>query len=150
MNMRKQGIEEFTSVFKALSDKTRVKIIHLLGRSSLALCVCEIMDSISESHYNVSRHLKTLEHASLIHGEKKGRWVFYSLVKPKTQFRKLALQTVMVIPEECLLSEDIRLRKRLSLRKKGKCVVGVNSKRWHSILKQLVITRSQRYVQKST
>lgn len=150
MNMREQRIEEFTIVFKALSDKTRVKILRLLGRSNLALCVCEIMDSISESHYNVSRHLKTLEHASFIHGEKKGRWVYYSLVRPKTQFRKLALQTVMVIPEEYLFFEDIRLKKRLSLRKDGKCIIGVNSRKWHSILKQLAKKRGRGYVQKTT
>ena len=142
MNMREQKIKECTDVFKALSDKTRVKILRLLGRSNLALCVCEIMDSICENQYNVSRHLKTLEHASLIQGEKKGRWVFYSLVRPRNRFRKLALQAIMVISEECLFFEDIRLRKRLSLRKDGKCVVGVNSRKWHSILKQLAKKRS--------
>jgi len=148
--MREQRIEEFTTVFKALSDKTRVKILKLLGRSNLALCVCEIMDSIGESHYNVSRHLKILEYASLIHGEKKGRWVFYSLARPANRFRKLALQTVMVIPEEYLFFEDLRLKKRLSLRKDGKCVIGVNSRKWHSIMKQLAKKRSRGHVQKTT
>ena len=137
MNMREQKIEEFTIVFKALSDKGRVKILRLLGRSNMALCVCEIMDSVNENHYNVSRHLKTLEHASLIHGEKKGRWVFYSLASPRNRFCRLALQTVMAIPEENIFFEDIRLKKRLSLRKEGKCVVGVNSRKWRNMLKQL-------------
>ena len=38
--------EKYSLVFKALSDKTRLRTIGLLVRSAEDLCVCEIADSL--------------------------------------------------------------------------------------------------------
>lgn len=70
--MQEYNLEEYTRVFKALSDKTRLRIINLFLRSGQDLCVCEIIDSLNESQYNVSKHLKELKYAGLTK-EKNGK-----------------------------------------------------------------------------
>lgn len=118
-------MEEFTTIFSALSDKTRLKIMWLLEKVEPELCVCEVMDALEESQYNVSRHLKVLKNAGMLRTKKVGRWVFYCLVDPPNQFRKFIHQAVLALPEEMLAIEEERLRKRLALRENGKCVVGI-------------------------
>lgn len=123
-------MEEFINVFKALSDRTRLRIVRLLGRESPEVCVCEIIDSLSESQYNVSRHIKVLKGAGLVRERKEGRWVYYSLTDPLNDFQDFILKAVNALPDELLSLDEERLRKRLYLRVGGNCVVGMNSEEW--------------------
>ena len=120
-------MEDIAELFKGLSDKTRLRIMLILVKASSKLCVCEIIDSLHESQYNVSRHLKVLRSAGLVREERDGRWVFYSLASPQSKFQELILQAIASLPEECWSADSIRLEKRLTLRKDGKCVVGMKS-----------------------
>ena len=120
-------MEEFVNFFKGLSDKTRLRIIWLLQKSHTRLCVCEIMDSLNENQYNVSRHLRILKSAGFLKEEKEGRWVYYFLANPKTHFQKLIFEAVSSLPEEFFSEESKRLKKRVSLRENGKCVEGMKS-----------------------
>lgn len=107
------------------------------------------MDSLNESQYNVSRHLKVLENDGLVREKKEGRWVSYSLTKPVKGFQELVLKTVSSLPKELFSLESERLKKRLSLRENGKCVVGINSEEWLRILKQLEAKGGKQHVQKA-
>ncbi len=130
-------MEEFTNVFKLLSDKTRLRIIWLLSKVRAKLCVCEIVDSLNQNQYNVSRHLRILKNAGLLKEEKEGRWVFYSIKYPINSFQKLIFKTILSIPDELFFLEGERLKRRLKLRKNGKCIVGINSEEWQKISKEL-------------
>lgn len=110
-------MEKFTNVFRALSDKTRLRILHLLTFSKKELCICEIMDSIKLAQYNVSKHVRELKLTGLVKERKDGRFVFYSIVNPKTGFARNLLKTVEAIPEEDFINDMARLKKRLFLRK---------------------------------
>ncbi|MFQ5835459.1 MAG: ArsR/SmtB family transcription factor [bacterium] len=72
-------MEGYTEIFKALSDETRLRIVHLLIAAGKELCCCEITDSLEESQYNISRHLKILKNAALIKDRKEGRWVYFNI-----------------------------------------------------------------------
>ena len=120
-------MEEFVIFFKALSDRTRLRTIWLLNKANSRLCVCEIMDSLNENQYNVSRHLKALKSAGFLKEEKEGRWVYYSLIGPKNRFQELILEAVSALPEELFAEESDRLMKRLALRKNGICVAGMKN-----------------------
>ncbi len=63
---------------KIFSDINRVKILALLKREQ-RLCVCEICDTLDLSQPLVSRHLKQMREAGLLHTEKSGKWISYSL-----------------------------------------------------------------------
>lgn len=112
---------------KALADPKRLRAAALLASAGRALCVCELVDAMQESQYNVSRCLGTLCAAGLIKKEKKGRWAMYSLAAeagPLVEFIKR-----LVKPSPCcaVVSADItRLNKRLALRQKGVCIIGCN------------------------
>ncbi|MEM3755168.1 MAG: metalloregulator ArsR/SmtB family transcription factor [Candidatus Bathyarchaeia archaeon] len=74
-----QSIEFQSKIFKALSDPKRLKIIKLL--SIRDMCVCEIMVALNMTQPTTSHHLNILENAGLIKHKRKGKWIFYSLVK---------------------------------------------------------------------
>jgi ArsR family transcriptional regulator len=57
---------------KAAADGTRVKILKMLQQRKL--CVCEMQAVLGISQPSVSRHLKLLEDADLVRGEKDGMW----------------------------------------------------------------------------
>ncbi len=115
-------MEEFVNFIKGLSDRTRLRIIWLLIKANTRLCVCEIMDSLNENQYNISRHLKSLKNAGFLKEAKEGRWVYYSLADLKNPFQQHILDAVSSLPEEPFSEESERLKKRLALRENGKCV----------------------------
>jgi ArsR family transcriptional regulator len=130
-------MEQFMKMFKPLSDKTRLRIMWILGKAKIKLCVCEIMDVVNATQYNVSRHLRELKLAGLVREQRKGRWVFYSLVFPTSRCHKLLLRSIQSLPPAAFSAERARLSKRLSLRKAGKCVVGMRSREWRRALSQI-------------
>jgi len=130
-------METYMRLFKALADKTRLRIINLLIRSGQELCVCEIVDSLSETQYNISKHLKELKYAGLIEKKRMGRWVSYGLISSPDEFKVFLFKAIASLPDD-LISRDMKLlRGRLSLRKNGKCVFGLQSKQWEIMLRQL-------------
>lgn len=70
-------MNDFTRVMKALSDPSRVKILKLLQQKMM--CVCELQGALELAQPTVSKHLRMLEKAGLVIGEKDGLWVNYSL-----------------------------------------------------------------------
>ena len=64
-------------IFKALSDETRLRILHLLKDGEL--CVCDIADTLKMTQPNISFHLGMLREAGLIKDRKNGRWIHYSI-----------------------------------------------------------------------
>ena len=69
--------EHLATVFKALSDTTRLKILYLLGKKPL--CVCEIMGTLGITQTKASRHLIYLKNAGLLDSRKEDRWVLYGI-----------------------------------------------------------------------
>ena len=64
-------------LFKALADKTRLKILMLLDIREM--CVCEIMVALGLTQPTASHHLGILEAVELVKDRHEGKWVFYSL-----------------------------------------------------------------------
>lgn len=71
------SIQKQEKIFKALSDKNRLRILKMLQRKPL--CVCEITDVLQLAASTVSQHLSILSEAGLILGEKDGKWINYRL-----------------------------------------------------------------------
>jgi ArsR family transcriptional regulator len=67
------------TLFRALSDPARVKIVNLLARADEPVCVCELVPAVELSQPTVSHHLKKLTEAGLLEREERGKWAFYSL-----------------------------------------------------------------------
>jgi ArsR family transcriptional regulator len=117
--------DSFIDIMKAMSDLTRLRIFWVLHRANTELCVCEVIDALDESQYNVSRHLKILKYAGLVKERKQGRFVYYSLSKTGNKTHRILIQLVSTVSDEILSRDSMRLTKRLSLRKDNICVVGM-------------------------
>ena len=64
-------------MFRVFSEPTRLAILQLLREQ--ALSVNELVEQLETSQANVSKQLKTLYEADLLHREQKGNQVFYSI-----------------------------------------------------------------------
>lgn len=126
-------MEKYVTIFKALSDMTRLKIMWLLLSIDSKISVSEIIDVLEESQYNVSKHLKILKNAGLIYEKKDGKWSFYYYLNSDAEFDKYIRQAVISIPRELMTDEISRCQKRLSMRVDGKCVIGAESEEWIEI-----------------
>lgn len=62
--------------FKALSDETRLRLLHILQRYELS--VNELVNILGMGQSRVSRHLKILTDAGLLTSRRDGLWVFYA------------------------------------------------------------------------
>jgi ArsR family transcriptional regulator, arsenate/arsenite/antimonite-responsive transcriptional repressor len=71
--------EATATLFRALADPTRVKIINLLARTDGPVCVCEFTPAVELSQPTVSHHLKKLTDAGFLEREQRGKWAYYSL-----------------------------------------------------------------------
>jgi DNA-binding transcriptional ArsR family regulator len=63
---------------RALSDERRLLAVAMLRRRN-ELCACEIQAGLGVSHATVSHHMRVLEDAGLVHGTRRGKWMYYSL-----------------------------------------------------------------------
>lgn len=70
-------MKEFIKVMKALSDPNRVRIVKLLQLKEL--CVCELQELLGLAQSTVSKHLKQLDDAGIIHQRREGAWVIYAV-----------------------------------------------------------------------
>jgi ArsR family transcriptional regulator len=75
--------ERLATVFKALSDETRVRIVQRLLQASQPLCECHVVDLFELSQPTINYHLKILRGAGVVEAEKRGVWTYY-WVGPKS------------------------------------------------------------------
>lgn len=107
---------------KLFSDPARLRILMLLAAQEL--CVCQIMGILGISQPLVSRNLKLLDSAGLLHERKKGKLVFYSLAEPMPE---VSLRLTGLLKEHLrkdpVIQQDIRSMKECGefQKKTGKC-----------------------------
>ncbi len=115
-------------IFQALAEPTRIRIVRLLAETGEEACLCELVDSLLEPQYKLSRHVKTLRHAGLLSAEKDGRWVYHRLVRG-VRHLELAYDMLRALPDvDGLFAQDLRnFRERMCLREGGRCRVGIQT-----------------------
>jgi len=71
-------IESLSRLFSAVSDPTRLRILHALTVTK-ELCVCDLAVVANLSVSAVSHQLRLLRDRNLVHARRDGRMVYYSL-----------------------------------------------------------------------
>jgi len=79
-------------LFRALADRTRLRIVNLLARGSL--CVCDIQRILGQPQSSVSRHLALLKSAGLIRDRRDGMRTFYALTAWDTALARSVLSAI--------------------------------------------------------
>lgn len=100
------------AVFRAVSDRTRLRILHLLRGGEL--CVCHIVDALQVPQPKASRHLAYLRRAGLVVARKDGLWIHYKLAAARDAFHKKLLECLA----QCACDEFAADAKRLN---RAKC-----------------------------
>ena len=77
-------------MFRAFSDRTRLRILHLLRGGEL--CVGDVVEILQLPQPRVSQHLAYLRKSNLVIVRKAGLWCHYSLAPAKTPFHRKLLQ----------------------------------------------------------
>ena len=71
------NLQGLSRIYKALGDKTRLKITHgLLGGE---MCVCDICAYLDANQSAVSHQLRILRNLNLVKTRREGQVLFYSL-----------------------------------------------------------------------
>lgn len=98
-------LKVYLKVMKALSDRSRVKIIKMLqGRE---MCVCELQAALELAQPSVSKHLRILEEAGLVESRKVGMWVNYRLADTADSLYAEHMQSIL----RGWLNDDLEIQK---------------------------------------
>ena len=82
-------LEQF---FRALADRTRLRIINLIGDQEV--CVCFFVEILKTNQPKISRHLAYLRRAGIVSARREGIWMHYRLSAPKDENVARVLQEV--------------------------------------------------------
>jgi len=74
-----KDLDGLTSVYAALADSTRLRILALLGDEEI--CVCHIHASLDVPQPTASRHLAYLRKSGLVEARRDGIWMHYRLAR---------------------------------------------------------------------
>jgi ArsR family transcriptional regulator len=77
--MKKEAfnVERF---FQALGDKTRLRLLNLMGDQEV--CVCYFVEILGGPQPKISRHLAYLRSAGIVAARREGKWMHYRISMP--------------------------------------------------------------------
>jgi ArsR family transcriptional regulator len=70
--------DHMAQAFSALADPVRLRLLNLVAQAG-EVCSCDLQEPLGKSQPTISHHTKVLAEAGLISGEKRGRWVWWSV-----------------------------------------------------------------------
>jgi ArsR family transcriptional regulator len=80
--------------FTALADPVRLQVLSILAASPEGeVCVCDFVEPLGKSQPTVSHHMKILSEAGLVHGERRSKWVYYSLDRDRLAGLRAAIDS---------------------------------------------------------
>ena len=115
-------------VFQALADPTRIRSLRALASGREEACLCELVDSLLEPQYKLSRHIKILRQVGLLSADKDGRFVYHRLVTRPAHLKAL-FAVICALPDaRGTFAADLRRFKgRMRLRESGRCRIGIQT-----------------------
>jgi len=98
---------DYVSVFKALGDDTRLKIVEMLSCNEL--CACDILECFEFTQPTLSYHMKLLTDCGLVKSRKEGSWIRYSINKELIEHTKDYWSNITTEQKNC---KDIKEENR--------------------------------------
>ena len=81
------------TLFLALADKTRLRLLNLMRQDEI--CVCFFTEVLGESQPKISRHLAYLRNAGVVQARREGKWMHYKIVEPEDDNAARILQDTL-------------------------------------------------------
>ncbi len=105
MKRARTTIDQLEDTFKALADRTRLRILALLGNNEV--CVCHLHDSLGVPQPTVSRHLAYLRRTGLVSARRDGVWMHYRVSPSLTpEIRQVLDAAVQALTSVTTTSRD--------------------------------------------
>src|SRR2546422_11045655 len=79
--------------FRALADKTRLRLLNLIGDQEV--CVCFFVEILGTNQPKISRHLAYLRRAGIVKARREGKWMHYQVTSPSHPVANRFLGEVM-------------------------------------------------------
>ena len=79
--------------FRALADRTRLRLLNLLRADEV--CVCFFVEILKTNQPKISRHLAYLRRAGIVDARREGQWIHYRIVEPADPEAARLLKDVM-------------------------------------------------------
>jgi ArsR family transcriptional regulator len=90
---KSSGTLDRESFFRALADRTRLRLLNLLGTDEV--CVCFFVEILKTSQPKISRHLAYLRRAGIVAARRDGPWIHYRVVEPRDENAAKVLRETM-------------------------------------------------------
>ncbi|MDQ6682613.1 MAG: metalloregulator ArsR/SmtB family transcription factor [Chloroflexota bacterium] len=66
-------------LLQALADPVRLSVVRQLAAQGRPICACDFVECCTVSQPTISHHLRVLREAGVIHGDRRGSFIFYAL-----------------------------------------------------------------------
>ena len=90
---RKTKVFDKELFFRALADRTRLRLLNLMRNDEV--CVCFFVEVLKTNQPKISRHLAYLRRAGIVGVRREGQWMHYRIVEPVDADAAKVLNDVM-------------------------------------------------------
>ena len=135
---------DLIQIYQCFCDRTRLRILHLLTKSSL--CVCHFQDILGEPQVKISKHLAYLRDRGMVTTKREQNWIIYSLPRRRAEELERNLKCL----QDCVQADPVFKRDMAKFFKLAKkCCAprivferGINARRVNAKTKSSVYLRS--------
>lgn len=114
------SLESLASMFKALADPARLRILNLLVNHH-ELCNCHIEEITGYGNSKISRHFAYLKQSGLVQNRREGLWIHYSIKESNDIVKSMIFQILKNFKDyERIFSHD--LEKSLPIVGQSACI----------------------------
>lgn len=97
---------DLEGLFQALGDKTRLRILNLIGDQEL--CVCYFVEILGGPQSKISRHLAYLRSSGIVSARRDGKWMHYRIcIPPHAGAAQIMRQTLAALKDEKTMQADL-------------------------------------------
>jgi ArsR family transcriptional regulator, arsenate/arsenite/antimonite-responsive transcriptional repressor len=109
MRLKSFNLSFGSQIFKACSDESRLRILHLIYQNN-QMCISDLEQILEFTQTKTSRHLQYLKNSGILVSKKYNQWVFYSL---KEEVQDIIKQLFQFLQKDQLLVKDLALYQTL-------------------------------------
>jgi len=102
MRLKNFSLAFGTQVFKAVSDESRVRILHLLYQNE-ELTISDLEHILEFTQTKTSRHITYLKNSGIVSARKVDQWVFYSI---REEVEDIINQVLEFLIKDSILQHD--------------------------------------------
>ncbi len=109
MRLKNFSLAFGSQIFKACSDESRVRILHLIFKNK-EMCISDLEHILEFTQTKTSRHLIYLKNSGILNTRKQDQWVFYYL---KDEVYEIISQIFQFLNKDQLLINDLNTYKTM-------------------------------------